>query len=336
MKTSNAHPNMKKNEIIKKPCDHHTHVVLLGAGASVAAFPNGDANGKHLPHMVNLVKILKLEALLREHGVSASENFEVIYSNLENNDLKKRIEDEIFDYFKSLYFPAKATIYDKLLLSLREKDSVFTFNWDPFLFDAYMRNMDKGISLPEIFFLHGNVRIGSCTNCNKWGGINHTCSSCSQNYTAVPLLYPIKNKDYFTKNKYTALMWDEAKSRFAEAFFISIFGYGAPESDVEAIDIIKEGWFAKSKREFEHFEVIDVKKPEELDLAWQPFTPTWHLSYWDKFEDSYLGRYPRRTCEGLFYSKSGTPCEIFPLVETNDLNSLQDAARKIAQSESKL
>jgi hypothetical protein len=31
------------------------HVVLLGAGASLAAFPNGDANGNKLPLMNDLI-----------------------------------------------------------------------------------------------------------------------------------------------------------------------------------------------------------------------------------------------------------------------------------------
>lgn len=49
------------------------------------------------------------------------------------------------------------TVYDQLLVSLRPTDAVFTFNWDPFLFDAYKRN-HLAVALPPIFFLHGNLR----------------------------------------------------------------------------------------------------------------------------------------------------------------------------------
>ena len=81
----------------------------------------------------------------------------------------KEIEKRIDAYFSSLRIPREATKYDFLLLSLREKDAIFTFNWDPFLFDAYKRNAHIA-SLPEIFFLHGNVRIGICPNHTKaWG-----------------------------------------------------------------------------------------------------------------------------------------------------------------------
>lgn len=34
------------------------HVVILGAGGSYAAFPNGDRNGKKLPLMNNFVETL--------------------------------------------------------------------------------------------------------------------------------------------------------------------------------------------------------------------------------------------------------------------------------------
>lgn len=40
------------------------HVVILGAGASYAAFPNGDKNGKKLPLMNNFVETLGIEELI--------------------------------------------------------------------------------------------------------------------------------------------------------------------------------------------------------------------------------------------------------------------------------
>ncbi len=50
---------MKKEELIRSPSeDARLHVVLLGAGASLAAFPNGDRLGRTLPLMKNLVEVL--------------------------------------------------------------------------------------------------------------------------------------------------------------------------------------------------------------------------------------------------------------------------------------
>jgi hypothetical protein len=46
-------------------------------------------------------------------------------------------------------------------LSLREKDVIATFNWDPLLFAACARNHTR-TKLPYIIYLHGNVAIGYC------------------------------------------------------------------------------------------------------------------------------------------------------------------------------
>ena len=40
-----------KSQLIDKPENWGRHIVILGAGASVAAFPHGDVNGKKLPTM---------------------------------------------------------------------------------------------------------------------------------------------------------------------------------------------------------------------------------------------------------------------------------------------
>ena len=40
---------------IKENYNHHPHVVILGAGASLAAFPDGDKNGRKLPLMNDIV-----------------------------------------------------------------------------------------------------------------------------------------------------------------------------------------------------------------------------------------------------------------------------------------
>jgi hypothetical protein len=42
------------------------HVVLLGAGASYAAFPNGDKNGHKLPLLKDFVEVIGLHDLKRE------------------------------------------------------------------------------------------------------------------------------------------------------------------------------------------------------------------------------------------------------------------------------
>lgn len=316
--------------LIKEPKNLRPHVVLLGAGASKAAFPNGDASGKQLPLMNDLVNTIGLSSLLKKSGINSSGNFETIYSQLTDNNLKNKIEKQIIEYFYSLSLPETVTIYDQLLLSLRAKDAIFTFNWDPFLFDSYQRNRHVAL-LPNIYFLHGNVRIGACENCNNFGIQSMLCPMCKIKFKDVPLLYPIEKKDYFKKNRYTAMSWKSAMCWFAEAFTITIFGYSAPKSDQVAVKLLEKSWFQESKREIEHVEVIDILSQDQLGEKWKIFTPTHHFLPQKNFQHSRLWRWPRRSCEALFYPMTqGLPCEDFPLPITDNLTELHSAIKSIS------
>ena len=72
-----------KARLISEPKNMRPHVVILGAGASVAAFPQGDATGKILPTMDNLVEVVGLRPILEDSGVDYhNQNFEELYSQL--------------------------------------------------------------------------------------------------------------------------------------------------------------------------------------------------------------------------------------------------------------
>lgn len=300
---------IKKEELIQNPEDCSPHVVLLGAGASRAALPNGDATGKSLPIMKDFVEILDLAPLLKEANINPTANFETIYPKTDDN-LRKTLEKHIHDYFSELKLPPTATLYDRLLLSLREKDAIFTFNWDPFLFDAYQRNCTV-VSLPEIFFLHGNVRIGSCNTDHEWGMRGKSCPTCNKEFVDVPLLYPIEEKDYFTSNEYTKLSWENADDWFSRAFTITIFGYSAPDSDEEAVNLLHIAWLSKSDRKFGRVEVIDIGDTSIIHERWKKFTPTFYLDPESSFEDSRLWGWPRRSCEALFYPMTQGRVKLF-------------------------
>jgi hypothetical protein len=45
-------------ELVRNPAVQRPHVVILGAGASVASCPAGDKNGRRLPTMDNFVNLL--------------------------------------------------------------------------------------------------------------------------------------------------------------------------------------------------------------------------------------------------------------------------------------
>ena len=332
---------VNQGNLIQSPSAVRPHVVLLGAGDSLAAFPKGDASRHRLPLMNNLVDVVGLRPLIETAAVELDKekNFEELYSELATisryGDLVKEIERRIDVYFSSLEISKETTKYDYFLLSLREKDAIFTFNWDPFLFDSYKRNAHI-TSLPKIFFLHGNVRIGICPNHPElWGRRRGICSICSNRLEDVPLLYPIGKKDY-SSHKYIQGSWEAARYFFAEAFVLTIFGYGAPVSDADAVDLLKSAWTRRSDRKIEHVEVVDVATSSVLYERWREFTPTGHLKPIGSIWDSWIMMHPRRSVEGLmqpvFY---GEPSETFPLAKSERLDRVHEQIADIAAWEPK-
>ena len=103
-----------KSQLVNKPAKLRRHIVILGAGASVAAFPNGDANGKKLPTMDNFIEMLDLEPVLEREGIkNRRRNFEDIYSELyeinPSSPFLKEIEKIVYTYFESLKLPESPT-----------------------------------------------------------------------------------------------------------------------------------------------------------------------------------------------------------------------------------
>ena len=129
---------------VKRP-----HVIIIGAGASLAAFPNGDRNGRRLPVIKNFVDVIGLANLFAKYGINPPyDDFEGIYSDIvakpSQAALQREIETIVNDYFCGLALPDEPTLYDHLILSLRPKDVIATFNWDPFLWQAAARNHHFG------------------------------------------------------------------------------------------------------------------------------------------------------------------------------------------------
>ncbi len=278
---------------------HRPHVVILGAGASRAAFLDGDKNGNSLPLMKDFAATLGITELLKGWGIDPTANFEEIFSNLSEKGEASKIKEVksiVKNYFNKLEIPERPTIYDYLLLSLRDTDVVATFNWDPLLLQAYGRSKKAGLSLPKLAFLHGNVLVAYCEKDKLSNLAGTSCRKCGKLMENSPLLYPIKNKNY-SANLFIKNEWQLLKSGLKNAFMVTIFGYSAPQTDQEARKAMQDAWGDKNQRAMEQTAFITTQSEEKIQESWEPFIHTHHYESYPNFYDSWIANHPRRTGE---------------------------------------
>ncbi|MBJ7881938.1 hypothetical protein [Gelidibacter salicanalis] len=68
---------MAKKSVL--PYKRMPHLILLGAGGSLASFPNGDRNGMKLPLMNSLVDELDLYKFIPKYYENLITDFEKLY-----------------------------------------------------------------------------------------------------------------------------------------------------------------------------------------------------------------------------------------------------------------
>ena len=286
--------------------------------------------------MPDLVQCAGLAPTLERAGVSYRDrNFEEVFAEIRRGDrreLETELEEQIRDYFSGLMLPDEPTIYDRLVMFLRPKDLIATFNWDPLLLQAFRRALAHGIparSLPQIAFLHGSTAVGICNRCNVKGYMpNRRCGTCGQRFEPCRLLYPIADKDY-TTDAFIADEWRRTRDMLKHAYIISIFGYGAPAADAAAVELLRTALGAASgfmvaQREVE---IIDIAKREVLEDRLRPFFTSHHYGTPDRFDYSQCSRFPRRSCEGL---ASGLLwCDPWPDAHITHATTLDDLAAAV-------
>lgn len=307
-------------EGIKQVYNGLRHVVILGAGASIAStMRNPEKGGKLLPSMNNFIDVVGLNDLMDQVPTDLrSENFETVYGNLFKHDPKSAILEEIqartHSYFEAMKLPDEPTIYDYLVLSLRSKDHVATFNWDPFLYQAFDRNRKFTKDLPYMSFLHGTVALGYSKEDKRSGPIGYQARREGGIFEPVPLLYPVGKKDY-AQSEFIVEAWDDLKrilKKESKSVRTTIFGYGAPLSDVEAVSLLNESWGTPDDRDMEQFEIVDITEEAELRERWKGFIHSHHYDVSKDYFRSSLAYNPRRTCESYFsHNMPMTPNEAF-------------------------
>jgi hypothetical protein len=309
--------DMTREEGIQTVYGGVSHVVILGAGASIAStIHNPEPSGKKLPSMDNFIDVVGLRQILDSASSDChAGNFEEIYSCLYSKDPNSRTIQEIgrkvFDYFSSLRLPETPTIYDYLLLALRPKDLIATFNWDPFLFRAFVRNRRFTNALPRLSFLHGNVAVGYSAKDKRAGSVGMRSRATGDEFAPIPLLYPVTRKNY-NQSEFITHEWGRLKVWLEGAKRFTIFGYGAPVTDVEAVDLMGSAWGDPRQRSMEQIEIIDIQPEEVLADRWQRFIHTHHYECFDSYFQSSLALFPRRTGERFVHQFTpATPGEAF-------------------------
>jgi hypothetical protein len=326
-------PPMHKN------VSYAPHVVILGAGASLAAFPNGDKNGIKLPLMNSLFDTLNLHEILPTQYHTLSNDFEKLYSTLVKDEsvssIKEIVEKKVFRYFYDLEIPDTPTLYDYLILSLREKDVIATFNWDSLLLKC-LRRHEKVKRLPKILFLHGNVGVGLCMNCKIIGySYNKICHRCFKQFEPMKLLYPVENKNYSADITING-EWEELKWYLKHALYTTIFGYSAPASDIDARNLMLLAMKANRSKVFSEIEIIDIKDEEEVEENWDNFFYKNHYVVINNLHQSYLLNHPRRSCEAFFSAYlMNSPWSDNPMPTFKTIEEMHDWINPLLKDEEK-
>jgi hypothetical protein len=279
------------------------HLLILGSGASRAALPDGDLRGRPAPLFQDLPDILEADALLSKFGIErAGRNFEELYSDIHETDPNHEVlgilEERVRGYFSDLELPDSVNLYDHIVLSLRPKDFIATFNWDPFLLQALQRNA-RVSRIPHVAFLHGCATLGICEKDWRKAPFPGRCSVCQEPLRPSRLLFPVKEKDYDT-DPHIAAEWESFQEALQSAYILTIFGYGAPITDTRAFMIMKGAWSQPGERGLEETEIIDIREPDELHSAWSDFIVRAHYRIFPDFSRSTLARFPRRSCETIW------------------------------------
>lgn len=254
--------------------------------------------------MNQLAEMLPLPADMAEDDREALRvDFEGGYARLaeRGGGEVEALDAAIHEYFEGLKLPEQPTIYDLILLCLRGKDVIFTFNWDPFLVQARRRLLLLGVPnsiLPDMYFLHGNVAVGMCDDHPVIGNFPGRCPRCSQIYEPMRLLYPIGEKHYWDGAVLQG-QWMTAQSGLENAFMLTVYGYSAPKTDVEALRLLKEGWHRHGPRQLECIEIINRPGSDRDALydAWTFLIFQDHYKIRESFDESWMARHPRRTFE---------------------------------------
>ncbi|MGB7541545.1 MAG: hypothetical protein WBM28_05960, partial [Burkholderiales bacterium] len=149
-------------------------------------------------------------------------------------------------------------------------------------------------------------------------------------------LYPVKHKDY-ASDPFIGSEWDRLRDRLSRAYFLSIFGYSAPKTDVEARRLMLEVWRENHHLELAEVEIIDTKPRDELEATWNEFFIKQHYMVTTDVSRSYLFQHPRRSCDAFAAATlMCNPWQDNPFPAFGSLAELQDWVGPLIDEEVRL
>ena len=82
---------------------------------------------------------------------------------------------------------------------------------------------------------------------------------------------------------------------------ITVYGYGAPVTDIEAVELMKSASHLSQMKDIAPFTIINLAKNEdEQRKKWSEFYDVKMFLYCNKFEETMLWKNPRVSLETLF------------------------------------
>lgn len=97
--------------------------------------------------------------------------------------------------------------------------------------------------MPFLSFLHGSVAIGYSKEDKRCGPVGYQMRRDGGVFEPTKLLYPVEQKNY-TDDEFISTEWERVKAwlNSDRTKRVTIFGYGAPATDVEAVKLLNEAW----------------------------------------------------------------------------------------------
>ena len=115
-------------------------------------------------------------------------------------------------------------------------------------------------SLPDVAFLHGNVLVGVCftqTGCVACVAAAAQ-NKCGSQFRPLPPALPSQTEGLRFRPLYRELNGIGFAVVCLSLYFLSIFGYSAPKTDVEARRLMLEVWQENHHLDLAEVEIIDI------------------------------------------------------------------------------